>query len=802
MSRDNLERHICKKLQTLNSFDGLINEQVVLYPYLCNFCGKGFDRFMEYRGHLTTHVGLRPFCCDICGERFNHPVTLYCHHQKLHYQSPAEPEPEKELCADGENKGNDSSSSNCSTMSKEKISDQLIAENNQDVSTGENKSSKSFECDLCSKSFAKIDRLKTHISTVHCVDKSQICDTCGKVIGKRESMANHLLEHKKVLKSFKCSVCGKVYTRKSSLKKHKCIDSIHNISTVKNKEPFLPPVDEMSEETASFLVNITKAMDAIPFQPCSETLMSDQIQSELKRSCAINDVNTLITNTISDFSAPIHPVFNTEPTSCLAPIINNSQRGGSEHLPVIDEKTIDNILRELTPVEKNIDVTELFHQEISSRTPDTNRNQALKKETMPSGINEPASSLIDPILIKQMIVETGEPDQTLDIKNSQPDVVGSTETTDTALDEDHLHDSTEATTTQSVNGQIISTCGSSKTEHQVAVTNENGSAMRFEDDNAAMTINNTAVNDETTADITTHSICVPITTDLQLAVSNEIMKFDAATVDDDTIVDVCGETDEESVSSDIPEVLTSNDLPKALKSKDLPEVLKSNDPPKALKFKDLPEVLKSNDLPEAFKSNNVPEALKSKDLPGASKSKDHTINCSNTSTSKSSPSIPSPQKPNNIIKDEEKNVVIRRSKRKPKPSTKNSSKIFVLSNAKVNRPTFIIKTQPPSPTNDSEVPVVRTLKTWPSDNFIDSNNHNGLFVNKPQQLPCIDQTTLHYSSSMTVGDTVSIQPPAISQHCKICNEGFVNDTSAFQMHLRGHMKDCKIIARKCGVIRM
>ena len=125
-----------------------------------------------------------------------------------------------------------------------------------------------------------------------------------------------------------------------------------------------------------------------------------------------------------------------------------------------------------------------------------------------------------------------------------------------------------------------------------------------------------------------------------------------------------------------------------------------------------------------------------------------------------------------------------------------------MSNAKVNRPTFIIKTQPPSPTNDSEVPVVRTLKTWPSDNFIDSNNHNGLFVNKPQQLPCIDQTTLHYSSSMTVGDTVSIQPPAISQHCKICNEGFVNDTSAFQMHLRGHMKDCKIIARKCGVIRM
>ena len=697
---------------------------------------------MDYRGHLVSHVGSRPFSCGVCGERFNHPVSLYSHYQKLHYQPSttelktdpvveSATEPEKNLIAsekenkegsnetDEHEKGNNlyeededqiseepPSSSNCSTISKEEISDQLYEEKNDKDSTENNKSSETFDCKLCSKFFTRIQDLKRHINTVHSVDKSQICDICGKVIGKREAMAKHLLVHQKASKGFHCSVCGKAYARKASLVKHKC----------QVKKKVMPQVDEMSEETASFLINITKAMEAIPLQPSSASLANDQFQSQLKRiNSAVNEANALITNTIGDFSTLKHSSGKTELTSCLIPLKGNPHVGDierghiSQQLPLIDGKTIDNILGEISPVDENIEVTKLFEQELSSCTTGVNNNQGLKEELIPSAMDESTTSLID-----RIVGETSEPNQALDVSILQPVVAA--DVTKSAESVFGGHEVAKTIVTQSM-CELKTT-----TTEQVTMLNDNETATQFGQNNTVM-IDNSAL------------------------------------VDYDTIVDVCGETDKESVSS-------------------------------------------------------------SQTLSDAAKSDDNTMICSATLSQQSQISKSSPENrnlPENTTTNttEEKTAVIRRSKRKIKASTRNSSKIFILGSTRINRQPLVLKTQSsvPTPThttvkNNCEVPAVEiTSKIWSSDNLIEDNNDNDsgrVSIKKHHSLPLPgienDQTALVEPSAhdnTVVGDTIQ---PTTLQNCDLCNKVFFNDMLAFQMHLRGHVKDCRINVRKCDTL--
>uniref|UniRef100_A0A8K9XBV9 C2H2-type domain-containing protein n=2 Tax=Oncorhynchus mykiss TaxID=8022 RepID=A0A8K9XBV9_ONCMY len=80
--------------------------------FICNFCGKAFNRPKKVEIHLRTHTGERPFRCNTCGKMFSEAGNLK-KHQRVH--------------------------------------------------TGE----KPFHCELCGKGFAWIRNLKTHHERNH-----------------------------------------------------------------------------------------------------------------------------------------------------------------------------------------------------------------------------------------------------------------------------------------------------------------------------------------------------------------------------------------------------------------------------------------------------------------------------------------------------------------------------------------------------------------------------------------------------------------------------------------------------------
>ena len=189
----NLERHECKALQNVECLEDLIVENV-LFPYYCNFCGKGFDHFMEYRTHLVGHVGSKPFACAVCGERFNHPISLYGHHMNLHL----EPEPKldnsllkQEVTSQKKNEELSWFCQNCETS----FTTEAFYQDHRCLQSEEGLLSNVIECDLCCVTFPNVDSLKSHIITLHCVNTANICDECGQIFGKRWAMIKHKQIH-------------------------------------------------------------------------------------------------------------------------------------------------------------------------------------------------------------------------------------------------------------------------------------------------------------------------------------------------------------------------------------------------------------------------------------------------------------------------------------------------------------------------------------------------------------------------------------------------------------------------------
>lgn len=47
--------------------------------YVCQDCGKGFDKLNRYRLHITVHSNIKPFKCPKCDQRFRLPGILATH---------------------------------------------------------------------------------------------------------------------------------------------------------------------------------------------------------------------------------------------------------------------------------------------------------------------------------------------------------------------------------------------------------------------------------------------------------------------------------------------------------------------------------------------------------------------------------------------------------------------------------------------------------------------------------------------------------------------------------------------------
>lgn len=85
---------------------------------------------------------------------------------------------------------------------------------------------KPFSCDLCGKSFKRMDNLKAHKKEVHEGSKNFLCGKCGKSFRRLTHLNSHLLSHTKE-KHFKCDVCLKTFGRKDNLKYHMRMHTKH-----------------------------------------------------------------------------------------------------------------------------------------------------------------------------------------------------------------------------------------------------------------------------------------------------------------------------------------------------------------------------------------------------------------------------------------------------------------------------------------------------------------------------------------------------------------------------------------------
>ena len=130
--------------------------------YICDECGKHFDRKSNLTAHKQTHNGKKP--CDICPQVFSQNVDVY-KHKRIH------------------NGGN------------------------------------TFVCDICRQGFSQSSHLVRH-KQIHTGEKTYICDTCGKGFSQNSDLVRHRRIHTGE-KPHICDVCGKRFSRIDKLGTHK-----------------------------------------------------------------------------------------------------------------------------------------------------------------------------------------------------------------------------------------------------------------------------------------------------------------------------------------------------------------------------------------------------------------------------------------------------------------------------------------------------------------------------------------------------------------------------------------------------
>lgn len=131
--------------------------------YVCETCGRGFNRIANLRLHVSTHSLERPHVCVTCGAAFKSAANLIVH-KKFHAET------------------------------------------------------RSHVCVTCNKTFATTSDLDRH-SRVHTGVRPYTCSTCGKAFKGSANLSRHQDVHTGA-RRFRCPTCNKYFVRKSVLTVH------------------------------------------------------------------------------------------------------------------------------------------------------------------------------------------------------------------------------------------------------------------------------------------------------------------------------------------------------------------------------------------------------------------------------------------------------------------------------------------------------------------------------------------------------------------------------------------------------
>lgn len=227
-----------KTVEALSNHTNLHNSGTSFH---CELCGKVFAQKYNLDIHTRTHTNERPYDCDACDSKFKTTQQLQVH-RKTH----AEP---------------------------------------------------NIKCTDCDFMFTNENSMQIHRLKIHLKKKSFECDICDKTFANYSTLTNHTRTHTGE-KPFKCSVCQKFFSDRSNFRKHQYTHMKrsmrdHNTSKKrleaiekdKNDGEFGVPLTETEAESMlnleiSFEEDETATVNSPP--PTQSTNFSDDIKQKIK----------------------------------------------------------------------------------------------------------------------------------------------------------------------------------------------------------------------------------------------------------------------------------------------------------------------------------------------------------------------------------------------------------------------------------------------------------------------------------------------------------------------------------------
>ncbi len=191
-------------------------------PHKCEICGQGFTQCSNMFRHMKTCTGENMHKCKLCGE-----LSIHCDHVEFEVAIKAEAVcfPFKcDVCSKSFARI-DSLIKHRKTQAHQSMEQSRTAKNTVFYeSTESHMDLTPFQCDICKKTFTRSHSLTRHNKSVHKRDKPYKCPVCEVTFSRKFSLTSHVSTHSKYqsdrYKSKKCSICSKECSTNGNLAQH------------------------------------------------------------------------------------------------------------------------------------------------------------------------------------------------------------------------------------------------------------------------------------------------------------------------------------------------------------------------------------------------------------------------------------------------------------------------------------------------------------------------------------------------------------------------------------------------------